>query len=61
MSEQIENEDFLGLASDASVKQYLNGEKLIYSCKVIKENRFRMNQERSIVISDKALYNLKEK
>ena len=61
MSEQIENEDFLGLASDASVKQYLNGEKLIYSCKVIKENRFGMNQERSLVISDKAIYNLKEK
>ena len=53
MSEQIESEDFLGLASDASVKQYLNGEKLIYSCKVIKENRFGMNQERSLVISDK--------
>ena len=30
MSEQIENEDFLGLASDPAIKQHLNGEKLIY-------------------------------
>ena len=61
MSEQIENEDFLGLASDPAIKQHLNGEKLIYSCKVVKENRFGMNQERSLIISDKAIYNLKDK
>jgi hypothetical protein len=36
------------------------GEQVVYSCVVVKINRFGMKQERTLLLTNKALYNLKK-
>jgi len=36
------------------------GEHVVYSCVVVKINRFGMKQERTLLLTNKALYNLKK-
>lgn len=59
--EQLEDSDYLDFKSDKSVLKTVNQEKIIFSDKIIKINRYNVSQERNIVITDKAVYNLKKK
>ena len=36
------------------------GEKVIFSCQVVKFNRFGMNQERTLLLTNQNLYNIKK-
>ena len=59
--EQLEDSDYLDFKSDKSVLKTVNNEKILFSDKIIKINRHNVSQERNIVITDKAIYNLKKK
>ena len=59
--EQFEDSDYLGFANDKAIVKIINGEKILFSDKIIKINRYNMYQERIIVITDKAIYNIKKK
>ena len=66
---QTRNEnDLLQLDSDSNIRKFIKDgnrtvkiEKVIYSDKINKINHYGFNQERSILITDKAVYNLKKK
>ena len=57
--------DHLNLANDKTIERnVLRGEKLIYSNKVNKKHKsmlMMLNQERGMLISDQAIYNIKIK
>lgn len=57
-----QSEDKLGLLNekDKELIQVFNEEKLIFSDAIIKINRFNMSQDRNILITNKAIYNLKK-
>ena len=59
--EQFEDSDYLGFAGDKVIEKLINGEKILFSDKIIKINRYNMYQERIIVITDKAIYNIKKR
>ena len=56
-------EDTLNYKNDSEIKAILSHEEIYYSGKIIKINPgiINRNQERNIIITDKAVYNLKEK
>ena len=61
MSDKIQSEyDFLNFSKDKSVRSLTNGEFIEFSDKIIKINKFGFKQERNIIITDKAIYNLKK-
>lgn len=43
------------------IKDALKEEKVLYSGTVYKKNRFGFNQERSLIVTDKAVYNIKKR
>ena len=43
------------------IKKLIEGEKLYYADLITKINHYGMNQERSIMLTNKALYNMKKK
>ena len=54
--------DYLGFATDKEIlKLFDPDEKLLFSDKVHKFNPFGWKQERSIIITNKNLFNLKKK
>lgn len=53
--------DKLNFANDPYILDILRGEDLLYSDTVYKKNRFGWKQERNLIISNKAVYNLKKK
>lgn len=53
--------DFLLLNSDKGVRNFLRDEVVLFSDVLNKINRYGLSQERSIIISQKAIYNLKKK
>jgi serum/glucocorticoid-regulated kinase 2 len=60
--------DYLGLANDKEIKAIIKEgksilivENLLFTDKIIKINRYNMSQERNILITNKAIYNLKKK
>ena len=53
--------DNLKFANDKDVKKVVNNEEIYFSHEVIKINRKNDNQVRNLVITNKALYNLKKK
>jgi len=53
--------DNLNWANDKEILSILNGEKLYFSGMITKINHYGMSQERSIILTDKALYNMKKK
>ena len=59
--ESREVNDYLGFNGDKSIKKKINDEHIVFSDKIIKINRYNMNQERNIVITGKAIYNFKKK
>ena len=62
MEEQLQSEyDFLNFSKDHYIKTNVTREEQIeFSDKIIKINKFGFKQERNIIITDKALYNLKK-
>ena len=59
--EDIKINDLLNWANDKEILTIINGEKLLYSDIITKVNHYGMAQERSIILTDKALYNMKKK
>jgi serum/glucocorticoid-regulated kinase 2 len=53
--------DHLGFFLDKSIRAITKDETIFFSDKLIKVNRYGMNQERNILITNKAIYNLKKK
>jgi len=57
----IKVNDNLNVAEDKDIIALVNGETIYYSDIVSKINHYGMSQERSIILTDKALYNMKKK
>ena len=55
------NKDHLNFKNDSDILKQIKDEKLLLSDKIIKVNRFGLSQERNIVITNKNIYNLKNK
>ena len=53
--------DSLNFSDDKEIKKLIEGEKLYYADLITKINHYGMNQERSIILTNKALYNMKKK
>ena len=62
MDEQLQSEyDFLNYSKDHYIKTNVTrDENIEFSDKVIKINKYGIKQERNLIITDKALYNLKK-
>ena len=62
MDEQLQSEyDFLNYSKDHYIKTNVTrDENIEFSDKIIKINTYGFKQERNIIITDKALYNLKK-
>ena len=43
------------------IKDAIKKEKVLYSGTVYKKNRFGFKQERSLIVTDKAVYNIKKR
>jgi len=53
--------DYLEFFGDKSIRSLVKDESLFFSDKLTKVNRYGMNQERNILITNLAIYNLKKK
>ena len=53
--------DNLSFANDKDILKTTNNEKLLFSDNIIKINRYNMSQERTFLITEAAVYNLKKK
>ena len=53
--------DAFNWAKDKEILEIINNEKLYYSDKIIKINPYNISQERTILLTDEALYNLHKK
>ena len=58
---KIKQYDLLSWIEDKDIKKLINGEKLYYSDFISKISRFGLNNERIIILTDKYLYNMKNK
>ena len=59
--EDTSDKDYLNFKNEKNIKSIIGDEKLLFSDKLIKINRYGLSQERNILITDKAIYNLKKK
>ena len=61
--EQTSSEyDFLNMIKDPEfIRQVTREEPILFSDKITKKNRFGFSQERNIIITNKAIYNLKKR
>ena len=59
--EDSENKDHLNFKKESFLKSIIGEEELLFSDKLIKINRYGLSQERNILITNKAIYNLKKK
>jgi hypothetical protein len=57
----IQVHDLLNINEDNKILNLLKNEKVYFSDVIIKINHYGLNQERSIILTDKALYNMKKK
>ena len=57
----IQVHDLLNIKEDNSILSLLKNEKLYYSDVIKKINHYGLSQERSIILTDAALYNMKKK
>ena len=55
------NKDHLNYKNDNDILKQIKDEILLLSDKIIKVNRYGMAQERNIVITNKSIYNFKNK
>ena len=53
--------DFLNFTGDKEIKHIIRDENIWFSDKVTKTNRFGFSQERHIIVTNLAVYNLKKK
>jgi serum/glucocorticoid-regulated kinase 2 len=53
--------DYLKFAGDKSILEITKDEQILFTDKVTKTNRFGFSQERNILVTNKAVYNLKKK
>lgn len=53
--------DHLNFAKDKEIISVIGYDKLLYSDKIMKINRFGFSQERNIVITENAIFNFKKK
>ena len=53
--------DILKLAKDKKILKLISNEKFLFSDEITKKNKFGFNQTRNFVITDTAIYNLKDK
>jgi uncharacterized protein (UPF0216 family) len=56
-----ESRDYLNFKNEKGLSSIIGDEELLFSDKVIKINRYSLSQERNIIITNKAIYNLKKK
>ena len=62
VEQTISEYDFLNMIKDSDiVKSVTREEPILFSDKVTKKNHFGFNQERTLIITNKAVYNLKKK
>jgi len=59
--EKFIKRDYLKLANDSDLKKIIGNEELLFTDKINKINRYGLTQERTILITNKAIYNLKKK
>ena len=59
--ENLKVNDSLSWANDKEILAIIKSEKLYYSDAINKINHYGMSQERCIILTDKALYNMKKK
>ena len=57
----IQVHDFLNVKEDNQILSLLKNEKVYYSDVITKINHYGLSQERSIILTDTALYNMKKK
>ena len=53
--------DYLKFEGEKYLKKIIGEEVLLFTDKINKINRYGLTQERNILITDKAIYNLKKK
>ena len=53
--------DHLKFEKDPEIKKVITNEKFLFSDEIYKKNKFGFNQARQVVLTDNALYNLKNK
>ena len=53
--------DHLQFSKDKSILKLINNEKFLFSDQIEKKNKYGFNQTRNFIITDTAIYNLKEK
>ena len=53
--------DYLKFSKESNLSKIIGNEKLLFTDKINKINRYGMTQERNILITNKAVYNLKKK
>ena len=53
--------DYLKFSKESNLSQIIGNEELLFTDKINKINRYGMTQERNILITNKAVYNLKKK
>ena len=53
--------DYLNFGKEQSLSKIIKNEKLWFTDKINKINRYGLTQERNIIITENAIYNLKKK
>ena len=53
--------DYLNFGKEPSLSKIIKNEKLLFTDKINKINRYGLTQERNIIITENAIYNLKKK
>ena len=59
--ENIIKRDYLNFFKESSLKKIIGEENLLFTDKINKINRYGLTQERNILITNQAIYNLKKK
>ena len=59
--ENLKVNDALNLAKDKEILSIIKSETLYYCDVINKINHYGMSQERCVILTDKALYNMKKK
>ena len=59
--EKFKVKDYLQFAEEKSLSKIIGAEKVLFTDKINKINRYGLSQERNIIITNKAIYNLKKK
>lgn len=53
--------DYLDFANDKAILKTVGSERIVFTDKLIKINRYGVSQERNIVITNWGIYNFKKK